>query len=319
MPDSTVLANFDPYDVACAVETYLRELDTRSIARVVARASQRLPSYYRTMIAEQLPEGAAAGTRLDAQSFERLIERSRDDGALRDALIGCLKSNLRVIPLIGGPFADNIIRIVRNEELPRQQSLRPRRAVLMWGALLVAVTAGAAGERFIESPIAHSFAPRPIARATPKSSPPARTALVRRPAAIAQTKLPSATAPVQAAPITAAPFVSAPAHHRWHHRPIPLPSRFAAGAGNGTVAVDVPRSAPPQTTQTQTEPNMTDMPDATNATSVPAPVISANPAAIPAGVRVVAPAPTLAPRKHGLLHRLNPFKPYRRTKPSPKP
>ncbi len=320
MPDSSVLANFDPYDVACAVETYLRELDTRSIARVVARASQRLPTYYRTMIAQELPDGGAAGTRVDAQSFERLVERSRDDGALRDALIGCLKSNLRVIPLIGGSFADNIVRIVRNEELPPPPSERPRRAVLVCGALLMAVTAGAVGERFVERPSTPVVAQPTVAQSTPRPKPALHGAPIRRSATISQTKLPAATAPTVRVPVAApasAPiqFAAPPTVRRARHAAA-KPGRFPSGSGNASVAA-APLSVATQAPAQQTEPNMTDMPDATNATSVPAPEVSANPAAIPAAVRVIAPTATPAPRKRGLLRHLNPFRLYPKARPAP--
>jgi hypothetical protein len=324
-PRDHVLSNFDPHDVACAMEIYVRELDTRAVARTLAKASHRLPAYYRTVIAERLPAaGNDVPAKLDAASFERIVAESRNDDELRDALIECLRTNLRAIPLIGGSFAENIVRITRGEAPVSRGSHGMTRGTVVFATLAVALAIGAGGERVLERS-GYRFAVIPP-QASPSAGPRlSRTTVARvsaRPRTPTPVTAPRALTAVQSRPTpanapapTSAPtpqvFVTAvPPQPRTHGTPPP---------GKGSVSVALPLvTAPPATPEPQIAPDLSDMPDATNTTTNPMPMPSAAGANVPAGVAVARPTPK--PKHKPLIVRLvnglNPFKPGKAPTPS---
>jgi hypothetical protein len=147
-----ILADFDPYEVACAVETYVLGLDARSAAHILKEASRGLPGYYRSAIASALvPQAGHLPAHIDAPTFEQIVADAQSGDDIREPMIAYLKSNLRAIPLMGRAFAENVVHVVRGEE--------PRRKVtwhLRLSPLAVAVLALAGfivttlGIRFVE-------------------------------------------------------------------------------------------------------------------------------------------------------------------------
>ena len=298
-PDK-VLGRLDPYEVACAMEAYVRELDRKTIVRYLLKAGDRLPSYYRGTIVAHLVSDGTKPNELDAATFKRIVAGSRDQEALRDALIDCLRGNLRAIPMIGDSFAENVLRLVRGEDARRRGTSQI--VAILTGSLVAAVALGAAGEQVAEKtpigPLTSKFfgSPSPAPRAM--IQPQAETRHVAsKPERASRHVLAIATAPPTTAPTmaptiapTAAPTTAptpgaaaAPETPAPSPAPSPRPTQLAAGTGAATVNVPTPTPNPTES------PDLTDMPDATQDGQ---PLPSARPAEAPEQVNIVQPTPT---------------------------
>ena len=142
-----ILSDFDPYEVACGVEKYVRAMDSTSAARVLTAASRDLPPYYRSAIAsELLPQNAHLPARLNSPAFERIVADAGESEDIREPLIAYLKSNLRAIPLLGDEFSENVLHVVRGEEVRPPRSSRfgfsPLLAATLAAASFILATAG---------------------------------------------------------------------------------------------------------------------------------------------------------------------------------
>ncbi|MGZ3574896.1 MAG: hypothetical protein ACXVA3_06390 [Vulcanimicrobiaceae bacterium] len=285
------------------METYVRGLNRKAIVRYLIRASDRLPSYYRGMIAAHLVPDGSKPHELDAATFKRTLAQSRDEEALRDALVDCLRGNLRAIPMIGDSFAENVLRLARGEELSPRRRSSFALYVIFAGALVAAVALGAAGERIIERAPIGRFAATIFASPTPAPEPMALpTAHHVAIAAAAPTVAPTPTAPTPTpAPTPTAPptpeAAVAPPPATPTPSPTPSPRATQQPHGTGAAIVDVPTPSPDPTDS----PDLTDMPDATQGSAQPPP--SAQPVQQPAQVHIVQPTPTPTPTPGPKHHR----------------
>ncbi|MGZ3562307.1 MAG: hypothetical protein ACXVAS_10725 [Vulcanimicrobiaceae bacterium] len=248
-----ILADFDPYEVACGVEKYVRAMDVISVARVLTEASRDLPPYYRSAIAAELaPKSQLLPARIDAPTFERIVANAQRGEDIREPMIAYLKSNLRAIPLLGEEFSENILHVVRGEQ-PRPRRLTSIRssAVLVGALAATGFVLAMLGIRLIEwtrtQPQHVVVLPSP-AHVTSKQSQAATTALphvrttlkLRNAPRVAAHPSPRhviatprkhavAARPVHARVIAQAPPPSHAHHVRYSHRPPKQPemSRIA--------------------------------------------------------------------------------------------
>jgi hypothetical protein len=305
-PDK-VLGRLDPYDVACAMETYVREVDGKVLLADLIKAADRLPSYYRDMIATRLIADGTKPHELDALQFKRILYGSRNDDALREALIACLKGNLRAIPLIGGSFAENVLRVTRGEtpgHLRRGARSTSQLNTIFIGTLVAAVAIGAIGERVVEKQpigrLAEAFfatpkplQPKPLHNvvkapvAAHKHVGPKRSAPPVRHVALA-TPIPTPPpTPLPTAAPTATPTPTPTPIPTRKPTPSPRPTQPPHGAGLGVINIPTPTPEPTD------PPDLTDMPDATQGSAQPMP--SAPPAEAPSGMNIVPPTPSPTP------------------------
>lgn len=340
----TILARTDPFDVAQALERYIRSLPGDRVRDLILNSRERMNDWYR---AEFLP----------------LVEE-HDDQRLKSAFAQALKSNLRAIPVFGPAFCEGVISQVPSDRAiavgEEIHPLRPMRPALLAFLALALVVAGAAGEHAIT--VARTRALTPPGVVTPLPSPLQNTAPIAAGAvAVSQTPrqvrrqakpqppAPSprrqATAPtrvaVQPAPAVAqpAPAVAQPTARavmpetpqanasapRTASRPSSQrPSTPPPGAGVKTIVVQPVRATP---SPEPSDIDVSDMPQAyTDATPLPraqtAPPVRV---AAPVALKTPTPAPNrywLRSTIHGTLKTIgnfNPFKHHGGSAPSPSP
>lgn len=207
---ATILARNDPFDVAQALERYVRSLRAVQIRDLIGDARSRMTESYRA-------------------EFVPLLDISGDEH-LKTAFAHALKSNLRAIPLFGSSFCEGVIsqipgdRVVgMGEERRRSPILRPAAIGVIAIALLMAAATiqhlFAVARDTVEAPIVLSTPPPAIAapptrapatRAPARSAPAVHRLIARAdvPATAAPQPQPAVvTPPVQAAPVQAAPPV----------------------------------------------------------------------------------------------------------------
>jgi hypothetical protein len=191
-----LLARTDPFDLAQALERYVRGMSPERIRSVIIDARDRMGAYYRTEFVRLLQD--SGGIRhvdmndLSGDRFVKIVHQARTDDALKNAFSRLLKSNLRAIPVFGAPFAEGILESVPvdravaiGEEAPKSGT----RAALFAGIAVALVLAGAAGEHVIanvraqntatplpviQPPLVSIVSPRPAAQ----TAPPRRAAVV---------------------------------------------------------------------------------------------------------------------------------------------
>lgn len=318
----TVLARTDPFELAQALERYVRAMAPKRIRRVVIDARDRIGAYYRSEFIALLAEfGAverAPSDELSSEEFVRVVRKAGDGEAMQRALSRLLKSNLRAIPLFGPAFTQGVLAGVPSDRAvaigEEARGTRMRTAVL-GGIALALLLAGAAGEHVISTVRAQNSVASPLPQlpstvvsvSTPQ---PADTKHVRtpapRPSLQQRPQPPQAVAAVGPSPIPAASPVAAPPPVVRQTQAPPRNKRTPAPAqGVATIAVPNPTPTPEPSAL-----DVSDMPDVfTDATPLP----SQSPAAaqVPNGVSLKTPTP--APKHKSWLKRtishLNPFKP----------
>jgi hypothetical protein len=314
---ATILARTDPFDLAEAVERYVRSLEAAEVRAVILAASPRLSEWYRAEFVSLL--GEPDGERLKA-SFAH-----------------SLRSNLRAISFFGPSFCEGVIRHVPSdrtvgigEEEDRQfPRVRPLAVAIVAAAVFIA---GAAAQRVISTAQSNArtpvvlFTPVPAAPVTPPphiAAAPTQTQQHVRP--LAHPPSPAHSAPR----VALAPQVqhNAPPGPRVQPAPFPQPPppehRAASvvrragprtpppGSGVKTIIAQQPRVQP---TPEPTPIDVTDMPRSySDATPLPADQ-TPPPVEVAVPQRVAAP-PTEAPRGGSWLHRtvmhLDPLKPQK--------
>ena len=314
-----VLARTDPFDLAQALERYIRAMSADRIRALVIDARDRMGAYYRAEFVRLLEEYRGIGhvetNDLSAEHFTDIVRKARGDEALQHAFARLLKSNLRAIPVFGGTFTEAILENVPSDRavgIGEESSNVGMRAAVLGGLAVALVFAGAVGEHVIANVRAQSVATPLPAVAAPVVSvvtpQPRATARASHAVAIATAVTPTATpAPVPSAAVPAPPPIvpvaaptRAPATRNKH---TPPPAQ-----GVATIAVPNPTPTPEPTAL-----DVSDMPDAfTDATPLPQQTAAA--AEVPHKVSLKTPAPTPKPRSHSwfkraILH-LDPFKPH---------
>ena len=329
----TVLARTDPFELAQALERYVRAMSPERIRSVVIDARDRIGAYYRTEFVALLAEfGAVDRAQPDALSSEDFVQAVREAGdgeALQGAFARLLRSNLRAIPLFGATFTQGVLdsvpsdRAVAIGEEPRNSRMR---TIVLGGVAVALIFAGAAGEHVIATVRTQNALASPLPQvqsaeltaATPappvqqrsqthaKSlSPSMRVVVTPAPAPPQPQVRPQRQEPTpppqQPQPLAVPPPVAQPARTtapRAKHTPPPA-------QGVATVALPDPTPTPEPS-----DLDVSDMPDVfTDAT--PLPSQSPPPAQVPSGVTLKTPAP---PPKHKswikrTISHLNPFKP----------
>lgn len=282
---ATILARTDPFDVAQGLERYVRTLSGEQVRAIISDARPHLNRGYRA-------------------EFVPLLDEP-DDGRLKRAFIGGLKSNLRAIPLFGAAFCEGLIAQIPGdravglgEETRTWPALRPAAVAI---AALVLVLGGATIHHLVSAESAAAHAPvvleKPrtpapfavVAHPVHKAAVPIRRAAVR----VAQA-LPAATPPAAAA-VTAAPVPAVPSHPK---SSVTVARRLPPGSGVKTVVAQ--RTPPPQLKPGDVD--TSDMPQAyTDATPLPSEAPPPARVSTPLGV----PTPTPGPNRswtHRLLH-----------------
>lgn len=314
-PFATILARTDPFDLAQALERYIRSLSGEQIRFTLRAALPVMNQAYRDEFAPLLDDP--------------------DDERLKHSFAHALKSNLRAIPLFGPGFCQGVIAhvpgdrtVALGEEGHRLPQLRPFAIAIVALALVII---GAAAEHAWNT--ARATAQTPAVLMTPlplaaQDAVPAATAVPRpvhsAPPAVRHTTAPATPPPATPAQVNAAPAIAAP-------QPAPVtPKRIAARRtappGRGESTVVIARSTPGPSPEPSTV-DVSDMPQAyTDAT--PLPKYETPPAArVPANVHVATPTP--GPNRFFLhqtirgtlktLDRLNPFKHHSEPEPTPSP
>lgn len=318
---ATILARTDPFDVAQALERYIRTLNGAEVRMLIQAAAPRMNDWYRS---EFLP-----------------LLNEIDNDRLRSAFAHSLKSNLRAIPMFGPNFCEGVIaripgdRTVALGEESRAPRLRLAAFAIIGAALLLG---GAAAEHVLNT--ARANANTPVVLVTPQpavTQPPAtpaavmaaRTATPVRPTATVPAKrVASAAVALPQAPRTSPPVVqSAPvAAPQPAARPVKAAARRTPppGAGVKTVIAQEPTRTPaPQATPVDTS----DMPQSySDATPLPA---DATPPPTSVNTTVRVPTPTPAPNRNWLhstvkgalktLNNFNPFKHHGKPEPTNSP
>lgn len=321
---ATILARTDPFDLAQALERYIRSLSGEQIRALIQDAAPRMNDGYR---AEFLP----------------LADESGQD-RLRAAFAHSLKSNLRAIPLFGPEFCQGVIANIPGdrtvglgEEGNPAMRLRPLAFAIIALALLIG---GAAAEHVMSTARANANTPvvlvtpqpaQPVATpapaiAAPATRPPPKRSTPQRSARQRSTPQPVPPAPAAVARVDTpvpAPVVERPALPPPVRRPS---ARRAPPPGSGVKTI-VAREPEPTPTPQPTPVDVTDMPQSySDATPLPADA-TPPPAQLNTSVRV--PTPTPAPNRYWLhqtvngvgktIDRLNPFKHHRHPSPSASP
>lgn len=303
---ATILARTDPFDVAQALERYIRILNGAEVRMLIQAAAPRMNECYRS---EFLP-----------------LLNEEDNDRLRVAFAHSLKSNLRAIPLFGPNFCEGVIAEIPvdrtvglGEEGARAPRLRLAAFVIIGAALLVG---GAAAEHVLSTARANAstpvvlVTPQPVATQPPVTPVPPKAAAPPKHAAAPPRVV--ARAPQTAPPVVQAAPAVAPATPRpvkVTPRPTPPP-----GAGVKTIIAQEPTPTPrPQ----PTSPDVSDMPQSySDATPLPGDA-TPPPTSVNTAVRV--PTPTPAPNRNwlhstvrGTMRTLNNFNPFKhRGKPDP--
>lgn len=108
---ATSVGQVDPFAIAAAMESKVRSMDLRALVSTLLGARVRLAAFYRGEIV-RLALGSTqedpAG--LDADAFAGALRAMADREALAAALVTFLRGNMRVIDIIGGSFAQTILR-----------------------------------------------------------------------------------------------------------------------------------------------------------------------------------------------------------------
>jgi hypothetical protein len=330
-----ILARFDPFEVAQAIERYVYNLDGAHVRTVLIEARERLGAYYRAELLRLLHEQERGVHRQEGtpEAFASAIGATRSTEALQSALVRFLKSNLRAIALFGPAFSAGVVALVRTNGAIGMGEERVRwsgalRASVITGVALALLAAGAAGEQVLSSQRSASTAPQPVGppQAVALSTPVPSATLRAKPAFVAHkpTKRASARRALAISLPLATPAASLP---QPQPRAIPaqasappLPRRAAVATkqhppkqrlpvGAAVATVRVAPAAQPSAAPFET----TDLPRSyNNATPLPSQTVA--PVHAPAAIAV----PTLKPpprRRPGWFKRtlkhLDPFKPYR--------
>ncbi len=120
---ATTVGQLDPFSVAQAMEAKVRSLESDALASVLIAARGRLTPYYRGELVGVLRgESAGDDAGLDSKSFATAIAAETGAQALPSAVVTFLRSNLRVIDVIGGSFAAGIIRDAEDLEKPQSHA-----------------------------------------------------------------------------------------------------------------------------------------------------------------------------------------------------
>ncbi|HEY9180943.1 MAG TPA: hypothetical protein VIO32_09495 [Candidatus Baltobacteraceae bacterium] len=283
---ATILARTDPFDVAQALERFIRSLPAPHVREMIAAARPRMNDWY-------------------SAEFMPLLDETNDE-RMKQAFAATLKSNLRAISLFGSAFCEGVIANIpadRAVGLGEERRSWPARRPAAIAAAAIAVLLGGAAIDHVVS-IANATAQTPAVLSTPIAVLPhavdvprarhART-VKRRPSAPVHLAV-AAAAPVRSATVRYAPVQYAPVQTA----PAPSAVRPApAGSGEKTVVV----RQTPQPSPSPQNVDVSDMPQSySDATPLPN---DQTPPQARVEAPLTVPTPTPAPNRswtHRIVH-----------------